>query len=45
MRTYKIVQDDVEAKIVIAGHSTTCSQKIHNQLVQNEFNGLVESVI
>lgn len=27
------MQDDVDAKIVIAGLSTTCSQKIHNQLV------------
>ncbi|KAG8376063.1 hypothetical protein BUALT_Bualt09G0024600 [Buddleja alternifolia] len=29
----KILQDDVEAKVVVAGLSTTCSQKIHNQLV------------
>ncbi|XP_022749863.1 uncharacterized protein LOC111299128 isoform X2 [Durio zibethinus] len=26
-------QDDVDAKIIVAGLSTTCSQKIHNQLV------------
>jgi hypothetical protein len=26
-------QDHVEAKVVVAGLSTTCSQKIHNQLV------------
>nr|GMD31338.1 Ceramide glucosyltransferase-A like [Ipomoea batatas] len=26
-------QDEVDAKIVVAGLSTTCSQKIHNQLV------------
>ncbi|XP_056166958.1 uncharacterized protein LOC130138056 isoform X1 [Syzygium oleosum] len=26
-------KDDVEAKIIVAGLSTTCSQKIHNQLV------------
>ncbi|XP_020215837.1 uncharacterized protein LOC109799647 [Cajanus cajan] len=26
-------EDDVEAKVVVAGLSTTCSQKIHNQLV------------
>ncbi|XP_062090904.1 uncharacterized protein LOC133797115 isoform X1 [Humulus lupulus] len=26
-------KDEVDAKIVVAGHSTTCSQKIHNQLV------------
>ncbi|GFP86740.1 hypothetical protein PHJA_000817800, partial [Phtheirospermum japonicum] len=26
-------KDDVDAKIVVAGPSTTCSQKIHNQLV------------
>ncbi|KAK3024902.1 hypothetical protein RJ639_043217, partial [Escallonia herrerae] len=26
-------QDDVDAKVVVAGPSTTCSQKIHNQLV------------
>ncbi|KAJ0091737.1 hypothetical protein Patl1_13337 [Pistacia atlantica] len=26
-------KDDIDAKIVIAGFSTTCSQKIHNQLV------------
>lgn len=39
-----ILQDDVDAKIVVAGHSTTCSQKIHNQLVQNDFNCLIKSV-
>ncbi|PRQ46703.1 putative ceramide glucosyltransferase [Rosa chinensis] len=27
------LKDEVEAKIVVAGLSTTCSQKIHNQLV------------
>jgi hypothetical protein len=26
-------KDDVDAKIVVAGLSTTCSQKIHNQLI------------
>ncbi|KAL7168067.1 hypothetical protein ACSBR2_038498 [Camellia fascicularis] len=26
-------RDDVDAKIVVAGLSTTCSQKIHNQLI------------
>ncbi|KAK3016473.1 hypothetical protein RJ639_007722 [Escallonia herrerae] len=26
-------KDDVDAKVVVAGPSTTCSQKIHNQLV------------
>ncbi|CAN8271066.1 unnamed protein product [Cochlearia groenlandica] len=26
-------QDHVEAKVVVAGFSTTCSQKIHNQLI------------
>ncbi|KAB2618455.1 hypothetical protein D8674_014324 [Pyrus ussuriensis x Pyrus communis] len=26
-------QDEVDAKIVVAGISTTCSQKIHNQLI------------
>ncbi|XP_038695333.1 uncharacterized protein LOC119992617 isoform X2 [Tripterygium wilfordii] len=26
-------KDDVDAKIIVAGLSTTCSQKIHNQLV------------
>lgn len=30
-------QGEVDAKIVIAGLSTTCSQKIHNQLVLVEF--------
>jgi hypothetical protein len=27
------MQDDVDVRIVVAGLSTTCSQKIHNQLV------------
>ncbi|RXI08614.1 hypothetical protein DVH24_022758 [Malus domestica] len=27
------LKDEVDAKIVVAGISTTCSQKIHNQLV------------
>ncbi|XP_070682251.1 uncharacterized protein [Malus domestica] len=27
------LQDEVDAKIVVAGISTTCSQKIHNQLL------------
>ena len=27
------MQDDVDAKFIVAGLSTTCSQKIHNQLV------------
>ncbi|KAL8124445.1 hypothetical protein AgCh_012187 [Apium graveolens] len=26
-------KDDVDAKVIVAGPSTTCSQKIHNQLV------------
>ncbi|WJX41018.1 hypothetical protein P8452_28437 [Trifolium repens] len=26
-------EDDVDAKVIVAGLSTTCSQKIHNQLV------------
>ncbi|KAM7519432.1 hypothetical protein LguiB_018394 [Lonicera macranthoides] len=26
-------KDDVDAKVIVAGSSTTCSQKIHNQLV------------
>ena len=30
-------QDEVDAKVVIAGLSTTCSQKIHNQMVSNKF--------
>jgi len=29
------MQDHVDAKVVVAGLSTTCSQKIHNQLVWN----------
>ncbi|XP_051132002.1 uncharacterized protein LOC127252048 [Andrographis paniculata] len=32
-RLLKDFEDDIEAKIVVAGMSTTCSQKIHNQLV------------
>uniref|UniRef100_A0A7C9A6L0 ceramide glucosyltransferase n=1 Tax=Opuntia streptacantha TaxID=393608 RepID=A0A7C9A6L0_OPUST len=32
----KDFQDDIDAKIVVAGYSTTCSQKIHNQLVGAE---------
>ncbi|KAL0346635.1 UNVERIFIED_CONTAM: hypothetical protein Scaly_1679500 [Sesamum calycinum] len=32
-RLLKEFEDDVESKIVVAGLSTTCSQKIHNQLV------------
>lgn len=27
------MQDAVETKVIVAGLSTTCSQKIHNQLV------------
>ncbi len=27
------VQGQIDAKVLVAGHSTTCSQKIHNQLV------------
>lgn len=27
------MQDAVDAKVIVAGLSTTCSQKIHNQLV------------
>lgn len=30
-------QDCVDAKIIVAGFSTTCSQKIHNQLVCHFF--------
>jgi hypothetical protein len=26
-------QDNLEAKVVVTGFSTTCRQKIHNQLV------------
>lgn len=29
------MQDDVDARVIVAGLSTTCSQKIHNQLVCN----------
>jgi hypothetical protein len=29
-------QDNLEAKVAVAGFSTTCSQKIHNQLVRKE---------
>lgn len=29
-------QDEVDAKVLVAGLSTTCSQKIHNQLVRNK---------
>ncbi|KAJ8444472.1 hypothetical protein Cgig2_024036 [Carnegiea gigantea] len=35
-RLLKDFQDDVDAKIIVAGYSTTCSQKIHNQLVGAE---------
>jgi hypothetical protein len=31
------LQDKLEAKVVVAGFSTTCSQKIHNQLVRFYF--------
>lgn len=34
------MQDDVDAKIVVAGLSTTCSQKIHNQLVNINSNNI-----
>ena len=27
------LQDNIDAKVIVAGLSTTCSQKIHNQLV------------
>jgi hypothetical protein len=30
-------QDNIDARVVVAGLSTTCSQKIHNQLVCNKF--------
>lgn len=33
-------QDSVDAKIIIGGLSTTCSQKIHNQLVSKVFLSL-----
>ncbi|EFH62275.1 hypothetical protein ARALYDRAFT_319569 [Arabidopsis lyrata subsp. lyrata] len=32
-RLLSMYQDHVEAKVVVAGLSTTCSQKIHNQLI------------
>ncbi|KAG4141274.1 hypothetical protein ERO13_D06G065800v2 [Gossypium hirsutum] len=32
-RLIRDFKDDVDAKIILAGLSTTCSQKIHNQLV------------
>ncbi|KMT03204.1 hypothetical protein BVRB_8g197530 [Beta vulgaris subsp. vulgaris] len=35
-RLMKDFQDGLDAKIVVAGYSTTCSQKIHNQLVGAE---------
>ncbi|KAL9224545.1 hypothetical protein vseg_000569 [Gypsophila vaccaria] len=35
-RLLKDFQDDIDAKIILAGYSTTCSQKIHNQLVGAE---------
>ncbi|KAL2928554.1 Ceramide glucosyltransferase 1 [Bienertia sinuspersici] len=31
-RLIKDFQDEIDAKIIVAGYSTTCSQKIHNQL-------------
>ncbi|XP_048446701.1 uncharacterized protein LOC103967290 isoform X2 [Pyrus x bretschneideri] len=30
---YATIMDEVDVKIVVAGISTTCSQKIHNQLL------------
>ncbi|KAH9762623.1 Ceramide glucosyltransferase [Citrus sinensis] len=33
LRLLQEFKDDVDAKVVVAGLSTTCSQKIHNQLV------------
>lgn len=35
-RLIKDFQDDIDAKIVVAGYSTTCSQKVHNQLAGAE---------
>ncbi|KAJ4890949.1 Nucleotide-diphospho-sugar transferases superfamily protein [Raphanus sativus] len=35
-RLLSMHQDQVEAKVVIAGLATTCSQKIHNQLIGAE---------
>jgi len=35
-RLIKDYQDELDAKIIVAGYSTTCSQKIHNQLVGAE---------
>ncbi|CAO2822905.1 unnamed protein product [Amaranthus hypochondriacus] len=35
-RLLKDFQDEVDAKVIVAGYSTTCSQKIHNQLVGAE---------
>ncbi|KAL8129690.1 hypothetical protein V2J09_018845 [Rumex salicifolius] len=32
----KDFEDEVDAKVIVAGHSTTCSQKIHNQLIGAE---------
>ncbi|XP_050154404.1 uncharacterized protein LOC126628666, partial [Malus sylvestris] len=37
------IQDEVHAKIVVAGISTTCSQKIHNQLAQPILPKLLEN--
>ncbi|KAM1069852.1 hypothetical protein EV1_001628 [Malus domestica] len=37
------LKDEVDAKIVVAGISTTCSQKIHNQLAQPVLPELLEN--
>ncbi|XP_050156716.1 uncharacterized protein LOC126630609 [Malus sylvestris] len=37
------LKDEVHAKIVVAGISTTCSQKIHNQLAQPILPELLEN--
>lgn len=34
---FYFLQDDVDASILVAGLATTCSQKIHNQLVCDKF--------
>ncbi|KAM1162731.1 hypothetical protein ACFX1Q_002469 [Malus domestica] len=37
------LKDEVHAKIIVAGISTTCSQKIHNQLAQPILPELLEN--
>lgn len=38
------MQDSVEARVLVAGLSTTCSQKIHNQLVRHFLNYLLRVI-